>query len=858
MEIIPTDNGFFAFTAKENVIKGFEIVMYRFNLEGQLIEPNPQIVYSGEVSLKDFSVVRSAQNIYVVPNHEFQAIHVFQKLDIEGNPVWELSGKTLNNYNLIETMISDRLGGLYVFWGTDTRQVMVSHLSSEGEVDSQHTVRFNGGDNGFLDVKTLVKSDGKLVMQTFFEYIDHYPDDDTNDSYSYNLMKTVNTNCTLIAENIQIPAQSGASFLSLNNNQNILASNSSIKSISDFLTVQWNISISGEIKKLIKIDDNTFYAFSEISQDNIQIYRINSNGEVLSSNTNLTLPNYNYYRFEYSLQEDYMFISVYDYSDQIITYKINLNNNQSTLLNGITFSNNNYYNSNIFHKFAQNNEKMLVLNLEKHDLLKKLWKQSYDFSENQLLGSEFFGRPVIDYFASRLNNLFKINNEIYYSFYHELYNLPLNLKENIFNEQPTVLTHNDMDKTMYKTHNNNVMYLTIVNQDLYLRLYNIENDLLDSLRIGSAEGSSVMNNLKILYKDDATWLAYNDNGVRVNKIVGDCFAWENSKLIFVNSSDLFYIFDGYVSSGNTFKKINEDGEVISTFQVSCIDSSSRIVKIGDTFISFYIRSENDLISVKYNIIDSNNGEEINTGTIYSGSFIPDLNPILINNQIYLSLFNNDEHYLYVKKLQFNGNDLEEIFSNDYSSLLSTENNSLSRIIKFNDKIVLLFSNSTNSNIFVNVIKPNGEVSDTRRIFQNDLNDAPNLVIANCLQISESVLNVYSFYKEACLVSSINVNSLALDNSLIPSVSPVSLYPNPFNPSTNISFSLNKQENVQVSVYNIKGQRVKTIVDQNMLPGNKEIVWNGNDNEGKPVSSGVYFIKVKSESVNAIKKAILLK
>lgn len=859
IEQLTTENGFLVFTGRDNSINGYDVTMYRFDLEGQLIEPDPQIVYSGEVRITDFSIVRSAQNIYIVPNKEFQDTHGFQKLDIEGNPVWGLSGKSLNNNFLIETMISDHLGGLYVFWGTDSRRVMVSHLSSEGEVDSQNTVLFNGGDNDFDDVKTLVKSDGKLVMQTFFEYIDHYEDNDTNDSYSYNLMKTVNTNCTLLATNTQIPAQNYASFISLNNDQNILASNCIIKSISNSLTVQWSITISGVIKKLIRIDDNTFYAFSKISQDNIKIYRINSNGEVLSSDSNLNLTNYYNYRFEYSVLNDYMFISVYDYSTRITTFKINLNNNQLTLLNEITFLNNNYYNSSNFHKFTQNKEKMLVLNLEKHDLEKKLWKQSYDFSDNQLHVAEFFGRPINDFIATDLRNPFIINNEVYFSFYNDMYNQFLNFKENILNGQQTFYSLDGVVEATYKTYNNNVLCMTVINQDLYLKLYNADYELLDTIRIGNAQNNfENYNNLKLLNKDNATWFAYRDDGIKVNKIVGDCFEWENSKLIYDYPSDLFSIFDGYVISGNTFKKINEEGEIISIFQVPFVDYTSKLMKIGDYFIIFNTLSENDLYSVNYNVIDGNNGEEINTGTLYSGSIYPNVSPILINNQIYLFMFNNLQYYLSAKKLHFNGNDLEELFSSDYSELLSTDSNNLNRITKFNDKIVLLLSNSDYTNFYANVISPNGEVNNNIKIFQNDFNDDASLVIANCLQISESLLNVYSFYKEACLVSSINVNSLAIDNSLISCTSSVSLYPNPFNPSTNISFNLKKKENVQVFVYNIKGQRVNTIADQNMLPGEKEIVWNGKDYQGKTVSSGIYFIKVKSESVNAIKKAILLK
>ncbi|MBL7149555.1 MAG: T9SS type A sorting domain-containing protein [Candidatus Cloacimonetes bacterium] len=85
------------------------------------------------------------------------------------------------------------------------------------------------------------------------------------------------------------------------------------------------------------------------------------------------------------------------------------------------------------------------------------------------------------------------------------------------------------------------------------------------------------------------------------------------------------------------------------------------------------------------------------------------------------------------------------------------------------------------------------------------------------------------------------------------------YPNPFNPTTTISFSIPEESKVDLSVYNIKGQKVKSLVKESFESGNHSVIWDGNDDTGKPVSSGVYFYKLnvngKSE---AVKKCLLLK
>jgi len=88
---------------------------------------------------------------------------------------------------------------------------------------------------------------------------------------------------------------------------------------------------------------------------------------------------------------------------------------------------------------------------------------------------------------------------------------------------------------------------------------------------------------------------------------------------------------------------------------------------------------------------------------------------------------------------------------------------------------------------------------------------------------------------------------------------LSNFPNPFNPITTISFSIPNESEVDISIYNIKGQKVKTIANNSFEMGNHSIVWNGKDESNKFVSSGVYLYKlnVNGKTV-AVKKCLLLK
>ena len=85
------------------------------------------------------------------------------------------------------------------------------------------------------------------------------------------------------------------------------------------------------------------------------------------------------------------------------------------------------------------------------------------------------------------------------------------------------------------------------------------------------------------------------------------------------------------------------------------------------------------------------------------------------------------------------------------------------------------------------------------------------------------------------------------------------YPNPFNPSTTISFALPQDSKVELSVYNIKGQKVKTIAKDVFAKGLHKLIWNGKDSSGKEVGSGVYFYKLKVNGKDkSVRKCLLLK
>jgi flagellar hook assembly protein FlgD len=84
------------------------------------------------------------------------------------------------------------------------------------------------------------------------------------------------------------------------------------------------------------------------------------------------------------------------------------------------------------------------------------------------------------------------------------------------------------------------------------------------------------------------------------------------------------------------------------------------------------------------------------------------------------------------------------------------------------------------------------------------------------------------------------------------------YPNPFNPSTRIDYSIPKRQHVKITVYNLLGQQVITLVDEVKPSGEHSIIWNGCDHRGEPVASGIYFYNLQTDGIAESRKMILLK
>ena len=84
------------------------------------------------------------------------------------------------------------------------------------------------------------------------------------------------------------------------------------------------------------------------------------------------------------------------------------------------------------------------------------------------------------------------------------------------------------------------------------------------------------------------------------------------------------------------------------------------------------------------------------------------------------------------------------------------------------------------------------------------------------------------------------------------------YPNPFNPITKIIYEMPSDGFVRVSILDMMGREVKTLVESSQVSGMRSVTWNATDNNDQPVSAGVYLYKIQTRGITKTRKMVFLK
>ncbi len=248
---------------------------------------------------------------------------------------------------------------------------------------------------------------------------------------------------------------------------------------------------------------------------------------------------------------------------------------------------------------------------------------------------------------------------------------------------------------------------------------------------------------------------------------------------------------------------------------------------------------------------------------YSGSF-----DLYADDNIYLASADTLQQQINVQKYDFSG---QLIWDNNIIYLDPNERNGMVFKSSSANSISLVSTESQNFRLAScdldgNVVTPlyGSTITDSRGekrlIGAHEMDNGQFLVIWRD-QCVENILDGDVIQYNAICGQLFDFSSLGSNENTIQSSYSYQLsnYPNPFNPETTISFSIPNESEIELSVYNIKGQKVKVILKDNFEKGNHSIVWNGIDESNNHVSTGIYYYKLKvNGKAEAVEKCLLLK
>ena len=172
-------------------------------------------------------------------------------------------------------------------------------------------------------------------------------------------------------------------------------------------------------------------------------------------------------------------------------------------------------------------------------------------------------------------------------------------------------------------------------------------------------------------------------------------------------------------------------------------------------------------------------------------------------------------------------------------------------------IDMTFDNVVNESIQIHKIDTTFDEIAISVITNIEFVDTPN----EAMQIHKTDGTTYEI--DTALIENIVFGEItSIDNvtdiiSYIP-ISFLKNYPNPFNPETSISFKLNEAGFTRIDIYNVKGEKINTILEESLPIGTHSVEWHGEDANGNASASGVYFYKITVNSNKKIHRMLLLK
>jgi hypothetical protein len=163
-----------------------------------------------------------------------------------------------------------------------------------------------------------------------------------------------------------------------------------------------------------------------------------------------------------------------------------------------------------------------------------------------------------------------------------------------------------------------------------------------------------------------------------------------------------------------------------------------------------------------------------------------------------------------------------------------------------------------TNLLGYIIYKNGDFYDMVGATDSTLYHDPSVITGLTTYVLTTLYEAgESPFSDAVTISPIVGNNDPA-NSIPSSTRLTSIYPNPFNPETHFAYQIKEKTAIEINIYNVRGERIRSLFQGERAAGNYTATWQGIDDSGHAVSSGIYFVRFSSKDHHDMRKIILLK
>ncbi len=838
-------------------------IVYSKNAENSVDDKEQKILLKSDKELTQVNgAINSNNSNYLVYCNETDRKLVLQKFDDEGNPLWGVNGKIYNNITNIYYVVADNMGGLFL---------LKIHFSSLSEADNELEI-FHVNEDGNIDWN----KSKKILSIAYPFYFSYMPISDLSGNLKILVYKadgphlvSVNINGDFVSD-LLLHENANSQVYMLSETETIIVTQGTdnkpyFNCFNQEGTFMWKKEAGNIPLHFIQLNDGGFLTFYPISSTNFLMNRYSHQAELVMGG--IYVPINEIYssgkKIVRTFQEDndnFYFIATENgiYDIEFALFKLNLNNYVCEKTSTYPFFDSEIRTKDKSFLFDQN--KLYFSRAEFDTPNFQYYISTIDYQDAHLISKYYLFEPGLD-----LSSIQNCVPSLYYD--KRVINVGRVFLEQDDRSVPANREFADLGN-LYDFNllsNNSCIVRKTENLGKTLYIYDQYQSLCDSLPVWGDTDNAFSSHIDYYYDNDTNWIFYKTgSNYFINKIVDNHFVWGTTEKSMGN-----YIFRGYndhlilVNDSKEIVQLTEEGSVIDNYALpSNIWNVHKYFKYNENLLLFYTVSENNRYNLYVQIFNKDSGLPVYQGNGINMTIEEDSKPLFSDilfkdNVIYLPLRKGND--LILRQYQITDQNLEmireyKLYNGPYylDSLSKLE---LVDIIEYGTYHFFIIQ--CNDYFYYRYLDKDDKLDTSYNGYA--LFDFIKARYVKSNIQTENSLELF-FYEDNIAFS----KTIYLDKLLNypdynkPLLSCQSNYPNPFTAGTKISFYLNGQESVKIEIFNIKGQKIKTIDGGHFNKGLNTILWDGRDSDNKIIASGIFLYKIISGGHHISGKMLYLK